>query len=87
MAFRQSGIEGLEIPQILPAVERGQGPTCQRTEKREMKQIDVKMKNVKLLRTLAHLIDHQHEVRNGVAHGRVKAERTRTARGQLRAGD
>jgi hypothetical protein len=30
-----------------------------------VEEIDVKMKNVELLRALAHLIDHQHEVRNG----------------------
>jgi hypothetical protein len=34
-----------------------------------MKQIDVKGKNVEFLRALAHLIDHYHEVRNGVADG------------------
>ena len=29
--------------------------------------------DVKLLCALAHLIDHQHEVRNSVAHGRIEA--------------
>ena len=78
--FAEAGIKGLEVPQILPAVKRGQGPSCQRAEKREMEQINVKMKNVEFLRALAHLINHQHEVRNGVAHGRIKAERARDNR-------
>ena len=38
-----------------------------------MEEIDVKMENVELLRALAHLIDHQHEVRNDVAHGRIES--------------
>ena len=33
-----------------------------------MEQIDVKMKNVELVRVLPDLINHQHEVRNDVAH-------------------
>jgi hypothetical protein len=85
--FAEAGIERLEIPQILPAVKRSQGPRCQRAEKREVKQIDVKMKNVEFLRALAHLINHQHEVRNDVAHGRIKAKRTSAAGSQLGAGD
>jgi hypothetical protein len=39
-----------------------------------MEQIDVKMNNVEFLRALAHLVNHQHEMRNGVLHGRIKAE-------------
>ena len=45
-----------------------------------MEKIDVKMDNVEFLRALEHLIDHQHEVRNGVAYCRIKAERANTAR-------
>jgi hypothetical protein len=60
-------------------VEGGQGPTCQRAEKREMKQINVEMKNVKFLRTLKYVIDHQHRVRNDVGRRGIKAERTSTA--------
>ena len=52
-----------------------------------MEEIDVKMKNVELLRALAHLINHQHEVRNDVAHGRIEAQRARTTGSQLGAGD
>ena len=85
--FAEAGIKGFEIPQILPAVKRGQGPSCQRSEKREMEQIDVKMKNVEFLCALAHLINHQHEVRNDVAHGRIKAKRASTTGSQLGAGD
>ena len=44
-----------------------------------MEKIDVKMDNVEFLRAFAHLIDHQHEVGNGVAHCRIKAERANTA--------
>src|ERR1700680_1315997 len=83
----EAGIKGFEIPQILPAVKRGHSPSCQRAEKREMDQIDVKMENVEFLRVLPYLIDHQHEVWNAVAHGRIKAERTSTTGNQLGAGD
>ena len=79
--FAEAGIERLEIPQILSAVKRGQGPGRQRAEKGEMEQIDVKMENVKLVRALADLINHQHEVRNGVAHRRIKAQRARVQQG------
>ena len=72
--FAEPGIKGLEIPQILPAVKRSQGLRRQRAEEREMEQIDVKMKNVKLLRALTHLINQQHEVRYDVAHRRIKAQ-------------
>jgi hypothetical protein len=57
--FFKAIIEGLEVAQILPAVQRSQGPSCQRPEKREMEEIEVKMKNVELLGALSHLIDHQ----------------------------
>ena len=80
-------IEGLEIPQILPAVKGRQGPICQRAEKRKMEQIDVKVKYVEFLRAIAHLINHQHEVRNGVAHGRIETKRAFTTGSQLGAGD
>src|SRR6185437_15002985 len=83
----EAAIERLEIPQILPAVKRGQGASGQRAEKREMEQIDMKMKNVKLLGALAHPIDHQHKVRNDIAHGRIKAQRASTTGSQLGAGD
>src|ERR1700683_340900 len=85
--FAEAGIEGLEIAQILPAVQCGQGPCRQRAEKRKMEQIDVKMENVELIRTLPDLINHQHEVRNDVAHCRIKAERTGTTGSQFGAGD
>ena len=52
-----------------------------------MEEIDVKMKNVELLRALAHLIDHQHEVRNDVTHGSIEAQGTSTTRSQLGGGD
>jgi hypothetical protein len=59
----------------------------QRAEEREMEQIYVKMKNVKLLRALTHLINHQHKVGYDIAHGRIKAQGASTTRGQLGAGD
>src|SRR3984957_13186911 len=71
--FAEPGIKGFEIPQILPAVKRSQGPRRQRAEEREMEQIYVKMKNVKHLRALTHIIHQQHEVRYDVVHGRIKA--------------
>src|ERR1700732_676514 len=85
--FAEAGIKGLEICQILPAMKRSQSPRSQRAEKREVEEIDVKMENVEVLRVLAYLIDHQHEMRNAVAHGRIEAERARTTGAQLGAGD
>src|SRR6185312_17414291 len=58
----EAAIEWFEITQILPAMKRGQGPSGQRAEKREMEQVDMKMKDVEFLSALAHLINHQHEV-------------------------
>src|ERR1700723_2526514 len=85
--FAEAGIKGLEICQILPAMKRSQSPSSQRAEKREVEEIDVKMKDIKLLRALAHLIDHQREMRNDIAHGRIEAQRARTTGSQLSAGD
>src|ERR1700683_345910 len=85
--FAEAGIDGLESAHILPAVQCGQGPCRQRAEKRKMEQIDVKMENVELIRTLPDLINHQHEVRNDVAHCRIKAERTGTTGSQFSASD
>ena len=47
----------------------------------------MKMKNVELVCALPNLIDHQHEVRNDVAHCRIKAERTRATGIQFGASD
>ncbi len=41
------------------------------------------MKNIELLRALAHLINHQYEMRNDVAHGRIKAQGASAAGNQL----
>src|ERR1700729_2653165 len=68
-------------------MKRSQSPSGQRAEKWEVEEIDVKMKNVELLRALAHLINHQREVRNDIAHGRIEAQRARTTGSQLSAGD
>jgi hypothetical protein len=43
-----------------------------------MEQVNVEMKNVEFLRTLAYVIDHQHTVRNDVGHRGIKTERTGT---------
>src|SRR5580704_1425110 len=68
-------------------MKRSQSPSSQRAEKREVEEIDVKMKDIKLLRALAYLIDHQREMRNDIAHGRIEAQRARTTGSQLSAGD
>ena len=69
--------------QILPAMKRGQGATCERAKKRELEKIDVKMNDVEFVRALAHLIDHKHEVRNGIAHRIIESERVITTGGQF----
>ena len=83
----EAEIKGFEIAQILPAMKCSQGPSLQGAEKRKVNQIDMKMKNVELVRALSDLINQQHEVRNDVAHGRIKAKRTSATRSQLGAGD
>src|ERR1700685_482170 len=85
--FAEATIEGLEIPQILPAVQRGQGPSRQRAEQGEMKQIDVKMENVEFVGALANLIDHQHEMRNSVEHRGIKPKRATATGNQVGAGN
>src|SRR5579864_2869714 len=45
------------------------------------------MKDVEFRRPFAHLINHEHEVRNNVAHGRIKAKRAITAGSQVGAGN
>src|ERR1700684_2310786 len=85
--FAEPGIKRLEIPQILAAVKGSQGPRRQRAEEREMEQIDVKMKNVKLVRALTHLINHQHKVGYDVVHGRIKAQGASATGSYIGAGD
>jgi hypothetical protein len=68
-------------------MKRSQRPSGQRAEKWKVKEIDMKMENVKLLRALAHLINHQPEVWNDVAHGGIEAQRASTTGSQLGAGD
>src|SRR6202451_2019721 len=85
--FAKAAIKGLEIPQILSAVQRGQGPRRQRAEQGEMKQIDVKMENVEFVGALPNLIDHQHEARDSVEHRGIKPKRATATGNQLGAGN
>ncbi len=48
-----------------------------------MEQFYVKMKNVKLVRALTHLINHQHKVGYDVVHGRIKAQGASVTGGRL----
>jgi hypothetical protein len=84
MAFRlKREQKGLRFAKSCRAVKRSQRLSRQCAKKREVEEIDVKMNDVELVRTRAYLIDHQREVRNAVAHRRIKAERASATGRQL----
>ena len=48
-----------------------------------MELVDVEVDDVELVGLPAHLVEHQHVVGDGVAHGRIEAQRLRAARDEL----
>jgi len=38
-----------------------------------MKLVDVEMQDVELVCMLAHPVEHEHVIGNGIAHGRIEA--------------
>ena len=75
----EADIERQQIGQVLAAVQRRDGPARDRAEQREMKLVDVEMQDVEIVGALAHAIEHQHVIGNGIAHAGVEPQRLRHA--------
>jgi hypothetical protein len=68
-------------------VQRGERAVGERMEQREMKEVDMEMQNVEFLDSLAHLVEHEHVVGDGVLDGRIEPQRGHGAAGELGGGD
>ena len=79
----ESNIERMEIGQVLPAMQRGDGAAGERPEQREMKLIDMEVQQVELVGPLADAVEHQHIIGDRIAHVGVEPQRLagRRARG------
>jgi hypothetical protein len=73
--------------QVLAAVQCGDGAVRDRPEQRKVKLVDVEVEDVELIRHLAHAVEHQHVIRDGIPHVGVEAQRDRHATHQVRAGN
>ncbi len=69
------------VREVQPAVKSCQNAGRLRAEQREVQIVYVEMQHVKVIGALAHLVEHQHEVRNRITRGLIKAQ------GAGRAGD
>jgi len=83
----EARIERVEIGEVLAAVQRGDSAVRDVTKQGKMELIDVEMQNVKLVGPSANAIEHQHVIRDRVAHVGVETQRNRYARHQTRAGN
>ena len=52
-----------------------------------MQVVNVEVQDVEIIRTLPHLVEHQHVMRNRVADMRIKAQGPGRARNEFRGGD
>ena len=68
-------IERVQIREVLAAVQRGDGAARHVPKQGEVELIDVEMENVKLVGSLADAIEHQHVIRDRIAHAGVETER------------
>ena len=68
-------VEGHEVGQVEPAVERRHRGSGDSAQQRELHEVDVEVQDVEVLRALADLLQHQQVVRQRIAHRRVEAER------------
>ncbi len=59
-------IKRKQIGQILAAVQGGNGAVCDRPERRKLELVDVEMQNIKFVGALAHAIEHQHIIGDGI---------------------
>src|ERR1700736_6518609 len=68
-------IKRLEIMEILSPVQRRYGAMGYRPEQGKVKLVDVKMQNIEFVGRLAHPVEHQHVIRNRVAHIGIEPQR------------
>ena len=68
-------IERVQIREVLAAVQRGDGAARDVPKQGEVELIDVEMQNVKLVGSLADAVEHQHVIRDRIAHAGVETER------------
>ena len=69
----------MEIGQVLPAMQRGDGAAGERPEQWEMKLIDMEVQKVELAGPLADAVEHQHIIGDRIAHVGVEPQRLRDA--------
>ncbi|WP_348240662.1 hypothetical protein, partial [Salmonella enterica] len=65
---RESRVEGLEVRQVQPPMERGQRPVCNVPDQREMQDVKVEVKDIELVGQAADLVQHQDVEGNGIPH-------------------
>jgi hypothetical protein len=56
-------------------VQGGDGAATEGADQRELQDVDVEMKHVELVGALPHLLQHHRMMGQGIAHGRVEAQR------------
>ena len=77
--FVEAEIERPQVRQILPAVQRRQRAAGERPKQRKMELVDVEVQDVEIVGTFAYSVQHQHVIRNRIAHVRVEPQRRRRA--------
>ena len=80
-------IKRVQIREVLTAVQRSDSAARDVPKQWEMELIDVEMQDVKLVGSLADAIEHQHVVRDRIAHAGIETERLRDARNEIGRGD
>src|SRR6476660_2221984 len=80
-------IKRVQIREVLAPVQRGHSAARDVPKQGEMELIDVKMQDVKLVGSLADAIEHQHIIRDRIAHAGVETKRLRDARNEIGRGD
>ena len=80
-------IKRVQIREVLAAVQRSDSAARDVPKQWEMELIDVEMQDVKLVGSLADAIEHQHVVRDRIAHAGIETERLRDARNEIGRGD
>jgi hypothetical protein len=73
--FVEAEIERLQVRQILPAVQRRQRAARKPPKQRKLELVDVKVQDVEIVSTFAHSVQHQHVIRNRIAHVPVEPQR------------
>ena len=85
--FIEARVKRVQIRQVLAAVQGSDSTACDIPKQRKMELIDVEMQNVKLVGSLADAIEHQHVIRDRIAHAGVETESLRYAGNEIGRGD